>query len=184
MYLLLGDKWRFAIEVEILEFEPSLWGRSAVWLGGERIGIYENEVNVLGPFMWSLMRITNESEQFWLPELEGLGPKETYLKCHPFRFDSEAFYDASEEEQSDAARFDIFLMQWGENFDQCELNVVIHKGNCKFFYNQNFVKNIDEIKFIDIPLGNVRDVYEQLYIAIPSTNWPSRLPKPLNIKSS
>lgn len=182
MHFLFGDKELFAIEIEFLELEPSLYGRSAVWLGGERIGKYMNDENVLGPFMSSLMRIANNPEYFWVSELEGLNSKEAFLKSHPFWFDPDSFSDATEEEIDNAIKYDAFLMQWGENFDQCVLTVIIRNEECTFFYNRNRIQHIDEIKFIRVPLRNVRDVYEKLYTAIPSVNWPSKLPKPFSIK--
>ncbi len=115
MYKIIGNKADFAIEVDIIHFLPSIFVKSALWLGGERVGEFHDSENVLGPFMWSLHRIITERYKYWDSELEGLNCAALFSKILPFLYSD--YFDLTSEEQEIYDKYSHFLISLGENFD-------------------------------------------------------------------
>lgn len=181
MYKLIGNKESFAVEIEILrieEFNKQCWIKSRFWVGGSPIGLFDEDENYLGPFLKSLRIVSEESEQFWDDELEGLNCRETFLFINPFIDNFEAYTKLSRE---DAKYYDEiegrYRFMWGENFDGWMLNVVIKDGICMFlwflFRNPDGSENEDynTVQCFKVPLSEVQDAYREVYAMIPDEYW-------------
>lgn len=179
---IIGNKQTFAVQVEILKFEPWVWGKSAIWVGGEILGDYDDE-NIMGPFIGTLMDIALHSDKYWDEELKGLDDKDIFYTIHPFYNNPDGFYDLSDEEAKKYYKYDKYLMGWGENFDDYTISIVDKKELCLFIWvytpnrdDDNFeVRN--NIKSFEVPLLEIQEVYRQFCTLIPNEYWPKRLVK-------
>lgn len=178
----IGEKNLFAIEIDIVKYEPWIWGRSCLWINNIQIGDYDDE-NILSPFIRSLMRIALKYQALWFDELNGLECKELFYLINPFYNNPDEFYNLTFEEQGNYIKYDIFNFQFGENFDQWILRPIVKNDICKFLWVQipkgdnDTYETRNNIQCFDIPLKNVQKVYRDLCNLIPNQYWPSTLEK-------
>ncbi len=182
MDTVIGNKQNFAIELKILSFIPSLYGKTAIWINEEKIGVFDENEVLLGPFIRSLHRIIFHKGDFWDPELQGLDCKKIFLTITPFFENDDDFHNVSSDYIDKVIKNDKYLMFWGENFDKWILKVVIHDEICTFlwysFYDNNGLRineNVNLIKCKKIYLSDVVDIYKQLKNIIPVEYWPNLL---------
>lgn len=176
MGTVIGNKTNFGIELDITQYEPQLRGKSCLWIGGNQIGDFDDE-NILAPFLNSIMRIAVKHQQLWLDELHGLNCKQIYDTISPFHDDPDRFYDLTEKEKDEYIKYDIFIFQFGENFDQWILHPIVKNDTCKFIWSfpsthREFKNGGDNLNCFDVPLTVVQQVYKQLCAMIPHKYWP------------
>lgn len=177
MHFILGDKENFGVELEL----KTEWNnKTALWIQGNRLGDWEDE-NLLAPFLNSMYRISRKHDTFWLDELEGLSCYETYLTMHPFYNNPDEFFDLPEEDQDALIRFDKFLLEWGENFDQWGVVVTYKNDECTFLWVNNGLRKTfeqkNDIRCAKAKLSDVQKVYDELTKTIPEKDWPALIPK-------
>ena len=180
MKKLIGDKKSFAIDISILNYEPSIWGKSCIWINNDKLGDFEDE-NVLAPFIGSLMRIAIGYQELWYDEFEGLECEALFNEIFPFYNRSDDFYALTSEEQKYYTRYDIFIFEFGENFDNWMVTSVVTKNICKFLWVDGKEIGTDKgskrIKCFDVPLEDVQKVYKELCKLIPDKYWPTLIEK-------
>jgi hypothetical protein len=176
MRTIIGDKASFGIEIDIKQYEPHLRGKSCLWMDGNQIGDFDDE-NILSPFLNSLMRITLKHQQLWLEELNGLNCKQLYDKISPFHDNPDVFFELTEEEKDEYVKYDVFIFQFGENFDQWVLHPIVRNNTCKFIWSfpsthKKFKSGDNNLNCFDVPLTVVYQAYKDLCELIPGNYWP------------
>lgn len=183
MEKVIGEKKSFAVGIDIIKFEPWIWGRSCLWINNIQIGDLKDE-NILGPFIGSLMRIAVKSDKLWLDELEGLTCEQMFSTIHPFLNNPDAFFDLTYEQQGNYVKYDLFLFEFGENFDDWIINPIVKDDNCKFIWlfdpsrGKEKQKIKDSVKCYDVPLEKIQEVYKEFAKLIPDEYWPNMIMKP------
>ncbi len=170
MYKIFGNKLDFAVEVDI---STKKWeSRTLLWLKGEKLGDWEDK-NLIAPFFGSLKRLAVSYNKLWLDELAGLSCLETFLKINPFYIDPNRFYDLSESEQESLVRFDKFILDWEENFNNWDINSVYCDNGIKFLWiwrKHEYVERsryLNELQFHNVKLEIIQDIYTSLSFLIP-----------------
>lgn len=186
MYKLIGNKESFAVEIDLLrieEYNKQCWIKSRLWIGGNLIGIFEEDENYLWPFISSLRVIAEKPEIFWDDELEGLTCTETFFTINSFfgRFDD--YMKLSDEEAAYYQKYQKYEFMWGENFDQWKINVVIKDSFCTFLWlsywnedgseNKEYNDYVKVVQCFKVPLSEVQNVYKEVYDMIPKDYWKS-----------
>lgn len=179
---IIGSKSQFAIGINIMKYEPWIWGNSCLWINNTQIGDYTDE-NILGPFMRSLMRLAMKFDKLWLEELDGLICNQMFEQINPFFNNPDEFFDLPVEKQNDYIKYDIFLFEFGENFDDWIINPVIKNGNCKFIWLHDPSRGKERIDIkskvncFDVPLEKIQEAYKEFVQLIPDQYWPKMLEK-------
>jgi hypothetical protein len=180
MKKILGDKKIFAIGITISKYEPRIEGKSCIWINNSKIGDCDDE-NILAPFIRSLMRISIKYQELWYEEFEGLECEELFNKVFPFHDNPNDFYDLNAKDQEYYIRYDRFIFEFGENFDNWLLTSIVRKDNCKFIWAYLKESTDDfktkSIKCFDVPLQYVQGIYRELCRLIPDSNWPTFIKK-------
>ncbi len=179
MKKLIGDKRVFALEIEIIKFKPTPWGKNCLWINNQQIGNFNDE-NVFSPFIRSMQRIAVEPHELWFEELDGLGCKEMFNKVFPFFHEPHLFYELSDEEQDMYCKYDTFIFNFGENFDSWAITSVFSGKACKFLWLKNpKIDNeiLNNIQCFDVPYTDVQEVYRQFCKLIPNKYWPTSIKK-------
>lgn len=177
MHTLIGEKHSFGIEIEIIKTRPHLWGKVALWVDGTRLGNFEDE-NILSAFINTLANIVYEHKSLWEHEFEGLSCKEIFYRIHPFYNNPEGFFDLSDSEQRSLERYDKFLFQWGESFDNWTLRVVVKDSECNFLWVHAPDRDFDtyevrnNVKCGTVGLNQVIDGFNKLQTMVPDHDWP------------
>lgn len=173
----IGRKESFGVEIEVTKMTPSLWGKTALWLNGIKIGHFEDE-DVLGPFINSIGRLVTESNTLWEPEFKGLNCQEIFYRITPFyNEDLSKFWTLTEVEQDALVSFDKYLFGWGENFDDWTLRVVVDNEVCKFMYVYTPNRDADSyevrnnIQCFNVYKNEVQLVYAEICKLIPEPYW-------------
>lgn len=182
MKKIIGDKKVFALGVDILKYEPWIWGRTCLWVNNHQVGDFDDQ-NILGPFIGGLERIVIKHQELWYEELEGLKCKELFYKVFPFYNEPDQFYELSDEEQESYSKYDTFIFHFGENFDDWVITSVVRDNICKFLWVHTPRRDNDtyevrnNIRCFDVPLKDVQKVYIQLCELIPDQYWPTLVEK-------
>ncbi len=134
--MIIGNKDKLAIEIEINNYKESYLGKSAIWINSDRIGNFE-DVIPLYPFFNTLAYIINNYNDLWDAQFQNHSIVDIFNIINPFFDNTDSFFDLSESEQKDLIRFDKFLFFWGENFDQWILNVFYYKEQFTFLYSSH-----------------------------------------------
>ena len=119
-----------------------------------------------------------DSGELWDPELKDLNCQESFYKIRPLYNDFSRFYTLTDTEQKAVEYFDKYLFEWGENFDDWTLLVIVRGSICKFLYvhtsnrdNDTYeVKN--EISCFNVNKEEVQLAYSELCMLIPERYWP------------
>ena len=182
MEKIIGDKKSFAVQIHISRYEPWLWGKTCIWINNSQIGDFEDE-NILGPFIGSLMRVAIKSQGLWFKEFEGLDCREIFTTINPFYGDPDKFYDLPGDQQEKYTKYDIFLFQFGENFDNWLLYPIVKGEMCKFIWRMYVHSKSDntevhnQIHCFDVPLRDIQEVYRQFCRLVPDQYWPTMIEK-------
>jgi Immunity protein 42 len=182
MINLVGDKNIFAVEFEILEFASGLNSMVRFWINNNTVGDF-NEIGYLSAVIGRLNGITDSPSKFWLPELSNLSCKDMFYTITPFYNNPNDFFDLPEDEQEKLIRYDVFISEWGDAFDDWDLKTVINNGICKFLWvhaplgDEDSYEVRNNIQCFDVKLEYVQEVYKELAKLIPYENWPSMIPR-------
>ena len=181
MKKLIGDRRSFAIEIEIIQFKP-LWGKSCLWINNCQIGHLDDE-NYLAPFLGSAYRIAKRHKDFWLEELAGLKCKDAFYAIHPFYNEPHKFDELSSDEAKPFFKYDIFIIQWGENFDDWIVDVIVDNNLCQFMWVYTPLRDNDSfeaknnIQCHSVKLEDIQRCYDELVTLVPDEHWPGLIPK-------
>lgn len=181
MYKLIGNKESFAVEIEFLrveEYNKQCWIKSRLWIGGNPIGLFDEDENYLWAFFSSLRVIAEKPEIFWDDVLAGLSCTELFLAINPFIDNFDAYTRLSREEAEPYDHIEgKYRFMWGENFDRWRLNVVIEDSTCIFLWylfrnsdgSEN--ENYNSTKCFRVALSEVQKAYEEVYAMVPKEYW-------------
>jgi len=182
MIKLIGDKNVFAIEVEILEFAPGLNSNVRIWINDVSLG-NSDEVSYLSAIIRALHTITNSPDKFWLPELNNLTCKEIFYTITPFYNSPNEFFELSPKEQEEYIKYDIFLSEWGDAFNDWDIKTIINNGICKFLWVYTPLGDDDsyevrnDIQCFDVSFEYMQEIYRGIERLIPVEYWPTMIPR-------
>ena len=174
MKKIIGNTNTFAIEIDILSFEPWIWGKSALVICNNTIGIYDEE-NILWPFIEGIERIAVKSEGLITDIFRGLSCVDIFFKIDPFSDEPDLVYELSDEEFSKYEHHDHMKLFFGENFDDWLIEAFIDEGMCTFIWyrfpvrdNENFQKTRrEDIRCATVNFSDVIIAYTQLCELLP-----------------
>ncbi len=182
MKKIIGNKKTFAVEFEIIEFSPKLLSKSIIWINKIKIGNFD-EVGYLAPLLNSLNRIVERKSNLWDNELGKLNCKEIFYKIIPFYNNPNSFYDLSIEEQESFIKFDKYIFDWGDGFNDWILRVLVKKDICKFLWVHTPLGDEDsfsvrnDIKCFDVAMSEIELVYNEFITLVPEEAWPTLIKK-------
>ncbi len=179
MITIVGNKEIFAVEFDGLELTPGFNCYVKIWINNVEIGDF-TEISYFSSVLHSLSNIIYQTySRLWVEELDGLSCKDIFYTITPCYNDPESFFDLSESEMDALIKYDRFLFNWGDAFNDWYLKVVVNEDICKFLWVHTPLGDDDsfdvrnKIKCFDVELKVVKDVYDQLAKFIPNELWPT-----------
>lgn len=119
---LIGDKSKIAIQYEGFVEWPVLTGQIVLWINNQYLGYYDESGSIY-PVYKALKRLAY-SEDFYEPEFIPLldlkqesKAKDILLQMIPDFYNPMGFYDLTEEEQRELVKFDKYIVNFSECFD-------------------------------------------------------------------
>ncbi len=168
MKKIIGNPNTFAIEIDIMSVKPLFWGKTALVICNNTIGIFEQE-NMLGPFFVGMRRIAVRNTDLVTNKFRGLSCVDMFYKIDPFSDNPLIVYDLSDEEFSKYEYHDNMKLYFGENFHDWLIRAIIDDDKCTFIWYYNSVIDNEnpqplsrkDIKCANVNLSEIVTVYDE-----------------------
>ncbi len=161
---LIGDKSKIAIQYEGFVEKPILTGKILLWINNQYLGYYDESCSIY-PVYKALKRMV-DSEDFYEPEFIPLldlkqesKAKEILLQMSPHFYNPMGFYDLTDDEQNELVKFDKYIVNFSECFDDFVIRHFKYKEEIFFIWKLGNHLNKHYFKYddygYDIKIGKV-----------------------------
>lgn len=177
MINIVGDKETFAVEFEILKLGNGFDSHLRIWINNTSLGDF-SETTYFVHLLGCINSICRKPKNLWFEEFNGLSCNDIFYKIIPCYNNPESFFNLSQGEMDALVKYDRFLFNWGDAFNDWYLKVVVNEDICKFLWVHTPLGDEDsfavrnDIKCFDVELKILKEVNKQLSKFIPDELWP------------